>query len=249
MSKGIFKRLLLALTTHCGLRATKHVSREEQLAIFLRIAVTGIGNREHQERFQRSGETISKSFHRILNMLVSRDFYGRYVKLPSAGIIPPEIKNSPEFYPFFIKCLGAVDSTLLHGFVAAADMARFRSRKGLISQNTFAACRFNQIFCYLLTGWEGSAADGRVFADARRKGFAIPPGYYYLGDAGFPVCDALLVPYHGVCYHLNEWRRASNLKSVLWTPSVFRSAHLHTIQSQECQGTVQSSSRLPTQCD
>ncbi|KAJ6467015.1 hypothetical protein C8R45DRAFT_757011, partial [Mycena sanguinolenta] len=90
---------------------TKHVSSTEQLAIFLRIAVTGLGNREHQERFQRSGETISKCFHRILNMLVSPAFYGRYVKLPDPNVVPPEILGNRHYYPFFKKCLGAVDGT------------------------------------------------------------------------------------------------------------------------------------------
>lgn len=63
-------------------------------------------------------------------------------------------------------------------------------------------------FTYVLSGWEGSAADGRVFADARTKDFAISPGTYYLADAGYPACDALLVPYRGVRYHLKEWGRA-----------------------------------------
>jgi hypothetical protein len=31
----------------------------------------------------------------------------------------------------------------------------------------------------------------------------------YLADAGFPLCDGLLVPYRGVRYHLKEWGRAS----------------------------------------
>jgi len=35
----------------------------------------------------------------------------------------------------------------------------------------------------------------------------IPEGQYYLADAGFGVCDALLVPYRGVRYHLAEWGR------------------------------------------
>lgn len=228
MSRHVFLRLIQVLRLKCGLAPTKHVSSEEQLAIFLRIAVTGLGNREQQERFQRSGDTISKSdsphlisflqliaahrcFHRILNMLVKPSFYASYVKLPPQEI-PPEIRNNPHYYPFFEGCRGAVDGSLLDGFVALADMSRYRSRKGRIAQNIFAACRFNLMFCYLLTGWEGSAADGRVFQDARRKGFAIVPGTYYLGDAGFPVCDCLLVPYRGVRYHLQEWRKAGNLR-------------------------------------
>jgi hypothetical protein len=60
MSKYVFIKLVQALRLNCRFSPTKHVSCEEQLAIFLRIAVTGLGNREHQERFQRSGDTISK---------------------------------------------------------------------------------------------------------------------------------------------------------------------------------------------
>ncbi|KAJ7348039.1 hypothetical protein DFH08DRAFT_699139, partial [Mycena albidolilacea] len=60
MSRFVFQALIRALQLKCGLAPTKHVSSEEQVGIFLCIAVTGLGNREHQEQFQRSGETISK---------------------------------------------------------------------------------------------------------------------------------------------------------------------------------------------
>jgi hypothetical protein len=65
------------------------------------------------------------------------------------------------------------------------------------------------LFAYILSGWEGSAADGWVFEDACRKDFAIPPGKFYLGNAGFPSCDTLLVPYWGFRYHLKEWERGN----------------------------------------
>ena len=44
--------------------------------------------------------------------------------------------------------------------------------------------------------------------DARRVQFD-GDGKYYLGDAGFPSCDALLVLYHGVRYHLKEWAQGN----------------------------------------
>ena len=56
-----------------------------------------------------------------------------------------------------------------------------------------------------MSGWEGSAADSQVFDDARRTDFKVPSGFYYLADAGFPMCDALLIPYRGKRYHLREW--------------------------------------------
>ncbi|KAI0037389.1 hypothetical protein FA95DRAFT_1507029, partial [Auriscalpium vulgare] len=38
----------------------------------------------------------------------------------------------------------------------------------------------------------------------------VPVGRYYVADAGFPNCDALLVPYRGVRYHLREWQEVAN---------------------------------------
>jgi len=37
---------------------------------------------------------------------------------------------------------------------------------------------------------------------------SIPEGKYYLADAGYPLCDALLVPFRGVRYHLREWEKS-----------------------------------------
>jgi len=127
-------------------------------------------------------------------MLVSKEFYGHYVRLPK-NEVPAEICDHPQFFPFFKGCCGAVDGSLLDAFVSKFDMARYRSQKGRISTNLLAACLFLLQFCYVLSGWEGSAADSCIFKDACRSDFAIMPGTYYLGDAGFPLCDALLVPY------------------------------------------------------
>jgi hypothetical protein len=82
-----------------------------------------------------------------------------------------------------------------------------------VSQNVLAATTFNMHFCYILPGWEGSASDGGVFQDARVHDLKIPQGCYYLADAGYAVCDALLVPFRGVRYHLREWE-ASGLRYV-----------------------------------
>lgn len=68
-------------------------------------------------------------------------------------------------------------------------------------------------FLFLVTGWEGSAADATMYNTARMQDFTIPNGKCYLADAGFGICEALLVPYRGVRYHLAEWGRA-NLRYV-----------------------------------
>ena len=143
----------------------------------------------------------------MLDALVGH-FYAKWVPLPH-NEVPPEILHNPKFFPYFCDCLGAIDGSHFHARVSVDDMARFRNRKGWISQNVLVACLFSLIFCYILSGWEGSAGDGRIFEDACRTTLRIPQGKYLLGDAGFPSCDALLVPYRGVRYHLREWEQAS----------------------------------------
>jgi len=60
MSKHVFEKLLELLKKDGGLKDTRYVSAEEQLAIFLHFAHRALPNRGLQERFQRSGDTISK---------------------------------------------------------------------------------------------------------------------------------------------------------------------------------------------
>lgn len=92
--------------------------------------------------------------------------------------------------------------------VPEVDKARYRNRKGEIAMNLLAACSKEMQYIYVLSGWEGSAADSRVLRDAvsRRHGLRIPHGQYFLVDAGFMNCEGFLAPYRGQRYHLNEWR-------------------------------------------
>jgi hypothetical protein len=83
--------------------------------------------------------------------------------------------------------------------------ARYRNRKGFLSTNVLAAVNFDLMYVYVLSGWEGSASDSAIYHNARAGELAIPKGTYFLADAGYPACDALLVPYRGVRYHLREW--------------------------------------------
>ena len=140
----------------------------------------------------------------VCNALTSAEFYHRYVRLPSAST-PREIEDSGKFFPFFKDTVAAIDGAHISATPSAETRARYRNRKGDISQNVLLACTFDMRVCYVLSGWEGSAADGTVYDDARQKDLPIPTGKYYLADAGFAGCDSLLVPYRGVRYHLKEW--------------------------------------------
>ena len=60
MSKLLFQKLLRELQAWTGLRDSRYVKMEEQVAVFLHFCVTGATNRHLQEQFQRSGDTISR---------------------------------------------------------------------------------------------------------------------------------------------------------------------------------------------
>lgn len=62
--------------------------------------------------------------------------------------------------------------------VPVVDKPRYRSRKGDIATNVLAVRDRNERFVYVLTGWEGPAADGRVLQDAvsRENGLKVPTG-------------------------------------------------------------------------
>lgn len=145
-----------------------------------------------------------RMFHRVLSAILAPQFYGKYVQLPRPET-PAEIQEREDFFPFFKNALGAIDGSHLHVIPPVEVAACYRNRKGFLSQNVLVGCAFDMTFVYVLSGWEGSAGDGAVYEDARASDLAIPAGWYYLADAGFPSSDTLLVPYRGVRYHLREW--------------------------------------------
>ena len=128
--------------------------------------------------------------------------------LPDANTpLACEIEDNPKFHPFFQDCQGSIDGTHLDAFVPDDAVAHYRNQKGHLSQNVLAACSQDMQFTHILSGWEGSAADGHIYEDARQCDLTIPPNKYFLADAGFPMCNGLMVPYRGERYHLNEWGR------------------------------------------
>jgi hypothetical protein len=109
--------------------------------------------------------------------------------------------------------------------------AAFRGRKDGTTQNVMAAVDFDLRFTYILAGWEGSAHDALILADAveRDDGLSLPPGNninlaatyfsvvlnvpnswnfvgkFYLVDAGYAVRPGFLPPYRKTRYHLKEY--------------------------------------------
>jgi DDE superfamily endonuclease len=204
MKLEVFKFLCSELKAHGGLTPSRYVGVEEQVAMFLHAIAHSCSNREVQERFQHSGETVSRHFHSVLQAL--NRLVPRYINLPNHNEIPTAISSNPKFYPFFSNCIGALDGTHIAAKVPADKAAAFRNRKGYLSQNVLACCDFDKlVFTFVLAGWEGSSHDGKVLEAAFNMQFNIPNGKYYLGDAGYGLAPYCLTPYRGVRYHLREW--------------------------------------------
>jgi hypothetical protein len=131
------------------------------------------------------------------------------LSLSKKFFIPPDLDHvfEPKFAPF-VGAIGALDGSHIPAVVSPEEQSTFRNRKQAITQNLLAVSNFDLTFSYALGGWEGSAHDGQVLADAISNGFSAtaPPGKYYLADAGYALSWLCLVPYRGVRYHLKEWR-------------------------------------------
>ena len=68
-----------------------------------------------------------------------------------------------------MDCIGAIDGTHIQVVVGDNKKASYYNRKGVTSFNVMAACDFDLLFTFVMTGWEGAAHDTRIFLDAIRR--------------------------------------------------------------------------------
>ncbi|KAJ8533606.1 hypothetical protein K7X08_006930 [Anisodus acutangulus] len=77
MIKHTFNLLCTELVEH-GLKSSNRMGVEEIVAMFLVVVGHGVGNRMIQERFQHSGETVSRHFHQVLHTCLKLSI--KYIK-------------------------------------------------------------------------------------------------------------------------------------------------------------------------
>ncbi|XP_050230424.1 protein ALP1-like [Mercurialis annua] len=185
-----------------GLQATRNMSLEEIVSIFLYVLSHHQKNRTMCTYFIRSGESVSRHFNRCLKAVLK--LHDELLKKPT----PITDDCTDDRWKCFKNCLGALDGTYINVKAPVEERSRYRTRKGNIAMNVLGVCSPDMQFIYVLPGWEGSAHDGRVLRDAisRPNGLKIPQGCYYLVDAGYTNGEGFLAPYRGQRYHLDEWR-------------------------------------------
>jgi hypothetical protein len=149
-----------------GLQVTKRMGIQEMVAMFLNMVGHGVGNRMIQERFQHSGETVSRHFHRVLVACLKLSF--EYIKPQDRRFrdVNPKVQNDRRYWPFFENAIGAIDGTHIQCVVSSSEQPKFIGRKGYPTQNIMAVCDWDMCFTFALPGWEGTAHDARVFENA-----------------------------------------------------------------------------------
>ncbi|OAY64695.1 hypothetical protein ACMD2_22136 [Ananas comosus] len=98
METHVFKALVKCLKDKGLILDTKYVSAEEQVAMFLFTLSKNASNRSVQERFQHSGETVSRHFRVVLEAITQ--LTGDLIQRPLA-ITPSSIRWNSKFYPYF----------------------------------------------------------------------------------------------------------------------------------------------------
>lgn len=202
-----FLQLDIWLQENTFLKPSRYISVAEKLTMFLSSVGYAITNRGVQERFQHSGETVSRCFHEVLQALVL--MHVQYVQIPFGTYSTDRrITGDAKYGPYLGDCLGALERNTISQLTYPTQIEYLiETGKAFLSQNVLAVVTFDLRYCYILPGWEGSAHDGRVLADAvQDQGFVVPEDkyFFFLADAGYSNSDHVMIPYRGVRYHLKE---------------------------------------------
>ncbi|MBA0761657.1 hypothetical protein Gotri_024273, partial [Gossypium trilobum] len=102
----------------------------------------------------RSRETISRSFHNVLNGVVRL----QYVLFKKPELV--SANSTDTRWKWFKNCLGALDGTYIKIRVPSVDKSSYQTQKGDITTNMLGVCTPDMQFVYVLPGWKGSVADG-----------------------------------------------------------------------------------------
>ncbi|KAF5470966.1 hypothetical protein F2P56_011448 [Juglans regia] len=159
-------------------------------------SATQEGQRIVGDRFQYSSETINRHVKTVMRAL--HQLERTVIRRTKTDGVHPYITKNPHNYPWFEKCLGAMDNTMIDAAAPSRLSNAYRNHRGRIAQNVLCLCDFNMKFTYVYTGWEGTAHDARVFLDALSR------RYYYLVDFAFPCIEKFMPPYPRERYHQSD---------------------------------------------
>ncbi|XP_058111720.1 uncharacterized protein LOC131255041 [Magnolia sinica] len=117
MNRATFFDLCTQLHEKAVLRDTRRVSHEEHSIMFLRTLGHSVRNRVIGHRFIRSGETVSRHFHSVLDAIVS--LYPIFIK-QAGPATPSEIQTNTNWAAYFQEG-SASDARVLHNALSRSD--------------------------------------------------------------------------------------------------------------------------------
>ncbi|ESR56523.1 hypothetical protein CICLE_v10023522mg [Citrus x clementina] len=148
MEKHVFIKLCQLLSESYDLKSGKNISIIESVAMFFITLGHAFGNRMTQERFQHSGETISRWFGIVLDAVCRMTIDFLKPSDPQFKEIPKKIRNDDRYWPYFKDCIRAIDKTHIPVIVPTSKQIPYIRRKGIPTQNVIAACDFNMCFTF-----------------------------------------------------------------------------------------------------
>ncbi|KAJ0020097.1 hypothetical protein Pint_31745 [Pistacia integerrima] len=129
-----FDKLCHLLKSIGELALTRNTTIEEMVASFLHITAHHVKNRVLKRQTKRSGETVSRNFHRVLQAVLR--LHRILLQKPD-----PVLENSTDDrWKWFKNCLGALDGTYIRVHVDLVDKPRYRTRKNEIATNMLGVC-------------------------------------------------------------------------------------------------------------
>ncbi|XP_020421379.1 uncharacterized protein LOC18775582 [Prunus persica] len=134
MDKDVFIRLCDELQKNYGLKGSRRMSAAEMLGMFLNILGHGSANRQAQDCFQHSGETMSRYFSILLDVVCCL----------AVDVIKPlesafnntlkEILPDSRYMPYFKDCIGAIDGVLVQAMVSLSNQIPFIGKSYLVDK-------------------------------------------------------------------------------------------------------------------
>ncbi|KAL0015455.1 hypothetical protein SO802_002524 [Lithocarpus litseifolius] len=183
------------------------VNATQAMAMLLYILGHNTRYRCVADRFQHSTKTVCRHFRKALRAV---HHYAKHVIKPDQNVTGlPEHFQVNKYWPWFERCVGAIDGTHVSARPPANATQAHRDRKSLITTNVLCVCNMDMQFTFVHSGWKGSANDSRVFEEAisdQKHGFPWPPtGSYYMVDSGLPIGTSFLPPHKSTRYHAQEF--------------------------------------------
>ena len=94
---------------------------------------------------------LYSTFHKVLDILL--ELYCYIITLPIIDTpLSSRIIDNPKYTPYFDNYISTLDSIYIATYILTTEQARYRNRKGILSQNILAVYDFNIQFVYILAG-------------------------------------------------------------------------------------------------